>query len=455
MMKLLVVCLEGLSAETMLANERCEVIGHLMSSGCFGKVKRCLPSTPSLAWECFAHSQDPGSLGSYGSVSRVAGSYDLVDRGQVQSNGERIWDPIFGAGQTVHLIGVPVVPESLQGPGLVVGRDGNVSHSGISLEELGNVEQLLGDDTSAESECPLEAAKAQCANWLGIARHLIQNAPADYTQVHLTGLASLLEANADDASIHDYLQFVDTQLGGTLEVLDEQFVICLVSGYGVRRRETSFHINDWLVQQGWLVLEETPKAITSFGEVRVNWSQTKAWAAGEGEVQLFLNVAGRDPEGILAPEDCLAFRDELKLALENLSVGGARLDIEIAKPEESYRNVNGMTPDLVVAASESGVWCDARVGHECLTTAEQGGQACRGDDGLLVLVAANSPLSGELADLTLLDVAPTLLDLSGRSVPEAMQGTSMLADSPASAESAEELSEEELIRQRLSGLGYI
>jgi hypothetical protein len=66
-----------------------------------------------------------------------------------------------------------------------------------------------------------------------------------------------------------------------------------------------------------------------------------------------------------------------------------------------------------------------------------------------ILVAPNSSLGGEVEGARLLHMAPTLLELGGYEIPPSMQGTSLTADTGYSA------AEEELIRQRLSGLGYI
>ena len=76
--------------------------------------------------------------------------------------------------------------------------------------------------------------------------------------------------------------------------------------------------------------------------------------------------------------------------------------------------------------------------------------------GAFILAAPNCPLSGELEGVHLLDMAPTLLELGGYDVPPSMQGRSLFEGAAVGLpESALSLSDEELVRQRLSGLGYI
>jgi arylsulfatase A-like enzyme len=62
---------------------------------------------------------------------------------------------------------------------------------------------------------------------------------------------------------------------------------------------------------------------------------------------------------------------------------------------------------------------------------------------------------GEIEGAHLLDMAPTLLELAGCHVPDSMQGRSLLIGGDASAAPAVSAAGEEIIRARLSGLGYI
>jgi len=77
-------------------------------------------------------------------------------------------------------------------------------------------------------------------------------------------------------------------------------------------------------------------------------------------------------------------------------------------------------------------------------------------DGMFVLIAPNCPLSGEYQGATLLDMAPTMLDLVGRDIPSSMQGKSLVAQMQKKGPDAgADIDEEALLRDRLAGLGYI
>jgi hypothetical protein len=79
------------------------------------------------------------------------------------------------------------------------------------------------------------------------------------------------------------------------------------------------------------------------------------------------------------------------------------------------------------------------------------------DGGSFVFAAPNNPITGELEGGSLVDVAPTILELAGYPLPEKIQGHSWVSgiDLHASLDSGLSAEEEEILRERLSGLGYI
>jgi len=75
--------------------------------------------------------------------------------------------------------------------------------------------------------------------------------------------------------------------------------------------------------------------------------------------------------------------------------------------------------------------------------------------GCFVLASANNPLSGELKNASSTDVAPTLIELAGYPLPSSVEGKSWVAGMELKSSSGLTVEEEEILRDRLSGLGYI
>jgi hypothetical protein len=75
--------------------------------------------------------------------------------------------------------------------------------------------------------------------------------------------------------------------------------------------------------------------------------------------------------------------------------------------------------------------------------------------GCFVLVSANNPISGEFKDGSTADIAPTLLELAGYPLPPSVEGKSWVSGMELKSTSGLTTEEEEILRDRLSGLGYI
>src|SRR5690606_18611203 len=98
-----------------------------------------------------------------------------------------------------------------------------------------------------------------------------------------------------------------------------------------------------------LALNASPETVTPFDKLDINWGRTRAWSEGGPDSQVFLNVKGREPQGVIDPSDYETFRDDLKAKLEaTTGPDGLPLGTLVFKPEEVYREVRGITPDLLV-----------------------------------------------------------------------------------------------------------
>jgi hypothetical protein len=74
-----------------------------------------------------------------------------------------------------------------------------------------------------------------------------------------------------------------------------------------------------------------------------------------------------------------------------------------------------------------------------------------------ILASANNPLIGDLSDVRWEEIFPTLFELAGFTVGRPLSGTSLIASRAAEILARNDLApdEAEIIRERLSGLGYI
>jgi len=72
-----------------------------------------------------------------------------------------------------------------------------------------------------------------------------------------------------------------------------------------------------------------------------------------------------------------------------------------------------------------------------------------------VLVSANNPISGEHKKGSTSDIAPTLVQLAGYPLPSTTEGKSWVEGMELNNSSGLSADEQEILRDRLSGLGYV
>jgi predicted AlkP superfamily phosphohydrolase/phosphomutase len=143
-----------------------------------------------------------------------------------------------------------------------------------------------------------------------------------------------------------------------------------------------------------------------------------------------MNVAGREPEGVVDPSEYESVRTELARGLEAITDdNGNPIGTRVFRPEDVYPEVNGVAPDLIVHFGDL-YWRSVGTigGDEGVVTFENDtgpDDANHAQDGLLIMAGPDIE-PGRRESMQLLDVAPTVLELLGIKVPASMRGTSLL-----------------------------
>jgi predicted AlkP superfamily phosphohydrolase/phosphomutase len=307
-------------------------------------------------------------------------------------------------------------------------------------------------------------------------RHLLQNEEWDYFQFVEIGLDRLQHGfwkysdpahlrhepgNPHERVIPDYYRYLDDELGTLLDLLSDDTIVLVLSDHGAQPLDGGYCINEWLVREGLLVLDEYPEEVTPFQKLKVNWRRTRAWSEGGYYARVFLNVNGREPHGAIEAADYEMARDDIKARLEaTADEEGKPLGTVVFKPEEIYRSVRRIAPDLIVHLGGLSWRSIGGVGYPGvhLQGNDGGPDDCNHSRfGAFILAASNNPLAGEVHGAGLLDVAPTLLELGGYDLPATMQGRSLVAGKGVARAGEEALSaeNEQILCDRLSGLGYL
>jgi predicted AlkP superfamily phosphohydrolase/phosphomutase len=160
----------------------------------------------------------------------------------------------------------------------------------------------------------------QHVEWMSrAARYLLQTQPWDLfmTQVHFVDMAYHLywgaidpghpQHNPERAPFYWELlgrvhELADQFLGAVLDQLDDDTLVVVLGDHGHDLYHTALLANHLLIQHGLLTLYRDRRT----GTPRIDWQRTRAYANG---YRVYLNVAGRDPQGIVSVDEYHAVQD--------------------------------------------------------------------------------------------------------------------------------------------------
>lgn len=234
--------------------------------------------------------------------------------------------------------------------------------------------------------------------------------------------------------IEDHYRACDAIVGRVLTHVDDGTLLIVLSDHGFSGFQRGVHLNTWLYDQGLLRLKngyEPGEGAADFLR-HVDWDGTRAYALGLGSV--YLNLRGREAEGIVSRE---AAGEIGRLIVSNLTglVDHQRDTVAIrsvATRGELYAGpFADESPDLVVnfAPGYRVSWGTA-LGEIPNGQFEDNIKRWSGDhiiDPLLVpgVLFVNRPLAARPPHLV--DLAPTILQALGVAPDPQMEGESLLA----------------------------
>ena len=226
--------------------------------------------------------------------------------------------------------------------------------------------------------------------------------------------------------IERFYRDVDRALGEIRERLPQGTLLMVMSDHGFQPYRRKLHLNAWLRDEGYLVLKDgkrTGQIVTG----DVDWSKTRAY--GLGFNGLYLNLLGREGEGVVAAAEADALAREISAKLEALRdpQGGARVVLRVDSAEKVYaetRRAEG--PDLVVGYDRGyGASDESTLGEITEAVLEDNlsrwsGNHLMSPDVVPGVLLVNRKLEGGGYDLT--DLTATLLAHYGLSPAAGMTG---------------------------------
>ncbi len=512
-------------------------LGRLMGGGVHGKLASTLPPVTSPAWPTFMTGCNPGKHGVFDFIQPTGSDFSLVNATKIKQ--PTIWQRLSDAGFRVGVLNVPVTypPQPLNGfmiSGILSPLDGQICYPVDLIDrykgELGNYRVA----PSIQYKPGIEADYIQDIRGLIRAHgewalHLMRVETWDVMMVHFIALDIMMHAlwrfmdhahpryepSPYEDAIRDAYQLVDDYIGRILELLPADASVMVMSDHGFGPLQNIVNLNIFLLQHGLLKLSGDAmtrakaaafhRGITPAGiyqvlervglqnlatrvskETRnqvvgrflsfenVDWGETVAYSMGHVG-QIYLNVAGREPNGIVTAGEYEQRRQEVIGALSDLKdENGRSLISKIILREETYHGPYAeYGPDLHLIIDDYNMIAfplfatDGKV----ITRQIRGDSGCHRREGIFIAHGPAIRSAQVMAEANILDLAPTIMHMLGEAVPRIMDGRVLqeIFDSPTEVTYLEEAAngagladsqslsrdEEAQLEERLRSLGYL
>jgi predicted AlkP superfamily phosphohydrolase/phosphomutase len=233
-------------------------------------------------------------------------------------------------------------------------------------------------------------------------------------------------------AIRDLYAHNDALVGRVRERLSDDDVLIVLSDHGFTSFRRGLNLNAWLHANGYLTLVDGARGEGEWLR-EVDWSRTRAYALGL--TGLYLNLAGRESQGIVEPgDDAAALKAELVNRLTGLrdDETGATAIREAFDTSALYTGPYlANAPDLLIGYAEGyRISWDGATGVVAGAVFEDNTKAWSGDhcvDPRIVPGVFFSSRPIDRADPALIDIAPTALWLFGVDAPAHMDGKSLFS----------------------------
>ncbi len=427
------------------------VLSGLMDRGAWGRLESCDPPITVPAWTCMMSSKDPGRLGFYGFRNRADDSYDKMTFATSEKvHDDRLWDILSRAGRHSVVLGVPQTfpVHPLNGEMvscfLTPSIESTYTYPAELREEIRGVvgEYMFDvpDFRTDQRERILRDIHEMTRRRFQLARHLRDTRDWDLFAMVEMGTDRLHHAlwrfydprhpdyepgNPFEQAFRGYYRYLDSEVGALVDGLGDDTAVLVVSDHGAQSMFGGIQINEWLMQHGYLSLIDPPSVATPIGGCTIDWANTRAWADGGYYSRIFLNIAGREPQGIVPPGEVEALRDELIEELEALGdEAGSPIGTRVYRPRDLYEIANGFPPDLIAYFGNLTWRAIGSVGDGRVHVRENDtgpDDANHAKHGIAILAGPGMPAAIP-EDASLFDIAPTVLTALGLAVPADMRG---------------------------------
>lgn len=433
-------------------------IESIMSEGVSSELDSVFPPVTSPNWKAYATGKNPGDLGIFWWENIDTDAHRIAypnDRKHIHTE---YWEYLSQKGE-VGVVNVPTTYPPKSFDGLVVagppdGRNRGFTHPPELEAELQDefgyrvtTRNRMKDDIETASEEIIDFIDMR----FSVARYLLEEHDLDFLQVTTFYINVLQHFLWDDAYTRRAWEVIDANIG---KLLEEDVNIVLMSDHGSTEIHTVFNVNYWLQTEGYLELKEgvsghlhrfglnqdrlvslatklgvrdaaealvpqwvlnrIPDESGEFGRkskaANIDWENSQAIASGHGLVYLI--------------DDSPALVEKITEKLRSLTTtDGVPVATDVYVGEDVYHGAHvDDAPEIVIDVTD-GVHIPGTIGSDEVF-GDPDDERWRGENTMTGLFAAAGPdfTQGTIDEMSILDIAPTIMHLHDHSIPRDFDG---------------------------------
>lgn len=477
-------------------------IKRCIEEGCYADLEVCLPPVTSPNWKCYSTGKNPGKLGIFwweNIDKKNKRVYYPEDR---KNKHKEIWDYLSESGQKVFVIGTPTTYPPKEISGIMISGGGDALEKNFTYppELEGELKEKYDYRVHPKHKIALEEKEAaeEMQELIDlrfkVTKNYMQKDGFDFVQI-TTFYSNMIQHflwNSEETK--KAWKIMDDHIGDFLEMEDYNLII--MSDHGSNKIETAFNINTWLHEEGYLkynfkyrftkflgkmgvnrqnvgkILSKLnlieplkkilPKKIdltlpSETGEIKregksdkIDWERSDAIASGQGPIYILNEEV----------------KDEIKEKLSKIrGPNGKKVLRNIYEKEEIYSGeYMDEAPDLIMD-QEKGVHILGGIGKKDVFGFGEKWKAENKKYGLFIAHGPDIKQKGKIENISILDLAPTILVINGIKKPLSMDGnvlTEPVVNVPNELEEVDDSNLENTetnpqpseIKSRLKDLGY-
>ena len=296
-------------------------LASLVSQTGLQKMRSVQPTVSCVAWSSYMTGANPGKHGIYGFIDRRPGAYELMFPNSATRSAEDIWSILSRAEKRVFGMNVPTTYPPQAVNGIVIGGFLTPSLEKVAYP-AGVCEYLRSIDYRVDSDAAL--ARRDKRAMLGdldvtldkrmeAMFHFLEMESWDFFHTHIMGsdrinhfLWEEMEQNHPEfaPAFFAYYRRIDDYIGRVLEILPESVPLMIFSDHGFCRIKQEVQLSRYLVEMSWTCTAEKPQHPLSIDPAR---SQAYCLIPG----RIFVNLSGREPQGVVPLEKYQETREQL------------------------------------------------------------------------------------------------------------------------------------------------